>query len=179
MTPKLNNTHVAVYAGTFDPVTNGHVDIINRAAALYQKVYVAVSDHGRKKTVFNLEQRLNAMNEALKHLNNVEVVGFTNLLYQLVEEVGAGVVVRGLRMTSDFDYEFQMAEMNHNLSARFETVFFMARSEHSTISSTTVKEVAGLGGDISRFVPQHVLKMLEKVYDRKNGVHPTRFAGTE
>ena len=178
MTQKLNNTGVAVYAGTFDPVTNGHVDIITRASTLYDKVYVAVSDHGRKKTFFNLKERLEAMNSAIKHLDNVEVVGFTNLLYQLVEELGAGVVVRGLRMTSDFDYEFQMAEMNHNLSAHFETVFLMARSEHSTISSTTVKEVAGLGGDISRFVPAHVQKMLEKIYDRKNGVHPTRFAGS-
>ncbi len=175
----LNNTKVAVYAGTFDPVTNGHVDIITRAACLYEKVHVAVSDHGRKNTIFDLNQRLEAMRLATAHLSNVEVVGFSNLLYQLVEEVGAGVVIRGLRMTSDFDYEFQMAEMNQNLSASFETVVLMARSEHSTISSTTVKEVAALGGDISRFVPPHVLEMLEKIYDHKNGAHATRFAATE
>lgn len=175
----MNNTQTAVYAGTFDPVTNGHLDVIRRASGLYSKVYVAASDHGRKKTVFSLKERIAAVEEATHDMPNVEVIGFDSLLYELVEKLQAGILIRGLRMTSDFDYEFQMAEMNHNLSAHFETIFLMARSEHSTISSTTVKEVASLGGDISRFVPTHVCKMLEQAYDTKNGVHATRFAGSE
>lgn len=175
----MNNAQIAVYAGTFDPITNGHLDIIQRASGLYGKVCVAVSDHGRKKTVFSLKQRISAIDDVTKNLKNIEVVGFDSLLYELVEKLEAGVLIRGLRMTSDFDYEFQMAEMNHNLSAHFETVFLMARSEHSTISSTTVKEVASLGGDISRFVPENVNKMLGKVYGKENGVHATRFAGSE
>ena len=176
---KKNNPQIAVYAGTFDPVTNGHMDIIRRAGGLYGKLYVAVSDHGRKKTVFSLKERIKAIREELSDRENIEVIGFDNLLYEMVESVAGEVLVRGLRMTSDFDYEFQMAEMNHNLSANFETVFLMARSEHSTISSTTVKEVAALGGDISRFVPARVQKMLGEAYAKKNGSHPTRFASTD
>ena len=176
---KKSNPQVAVYAGTFDPVTNGHMDVIRRAGRLYGKLYVAVSDHGRKKTVFSLKERTEAIREEVSDMENIEVIGFDNLLYEMVEKVGGNVLVRGLRMTSDFDYEFQMAEMNHNLSADFETVFLMARSEHSTISSTTVKEVAALGGDISRFVPKRVHKMLGEVYAKKNGSHPTRFASTD
>lgn len=175
---QLNSTKAAVYAGTFDPVTNGHLNIIERAAELYDTLYVAISNHGRKQTVFTLEERIAAMQTALAHLANVQVVGFSNLLYQLVEELDAGVVVRGLRMTSDFDYEFQMAAMNRNLSARFETVFLMAHTEHTMVSSTTVKEVAALGGDVTDFVPPHVLKMVKKVYDGKKPAHPTRYAGS-
>ena len=175
----MNSTPTAVYAGTFDPVTNGHLDVIQRASLFCGKLYVAVSDHGRKKTVFSLSDRIKAVEEAAKDMPNVSVIGFDKLLYQLVEELDAGLLIRGLRMTSDFDYEFQMAEMNRNLSAQFETVCLMARSEHSTISSTTVKEVASLGGDISRFVPDHVSKMLEEIYGQKNNPHATRFATSD
>src|SRR5690606_20550610 len=121
--PMLGNARSAVYPGTFDPLTNGHVDIIERAAALYDTVFIAVSDHGRKQTMFTLAERVKALEVALKKLPNIKIITFTNLLYQTVEHLGAGVVIRGLRMTSDFDYEFQMACMNAVMSEKFETVF--------------------------------------------------------
>lgn len=165
---KVGNPQVAVYAGTFDPLTNGHLDIIERAANLYEKVIVAVAVHGRKsrkKTVFSEDERMNAVKQATAHLPGVEVSGFSNLLYRFVEQNNAGVVIRGLRVTADFDFEFQLAAMNAELSDQFETVFLMARQQHTIISSTMVKEVAQLGGDVARYVPKSVQPMLEKLYD--------------
>ena len=162
----MGDPRIAVYAGTFDPPTNGHVDIVHRAAKLYDRLIIAVSGHGRKKTVFSLEDRVTALREAVKDVPNVEVVGFTNLLYELVESFNAGVAVRGLRVTSDFDYEFQIAAMNRDLSKQFETVFLMARTQHTMISSTTVKEVASLGGDVARYVPVNVLPLIHHVYGK-------------
>lgn len=172
----LGNTRAAVYPGTFDPLTNGHVDIIERAAALYETVFVAVSDHGRKQTMFNLQERVQAIEVAVKHLQNVKIVTFSNLLYQTVEGLGAGIVIRGLRMTSDFDYEFQMACMNSVMSDKFETVFLMARNEHTMVSSSNVKEAAAMGGNVRSLVPANVYPLLEKIYADKNRDHPSRYA---
>ena len=158
----MGNPRVAVYAGTFDPPTNGHMDIIHRAAGLYDKLIVAVSGHGRKKTLFNQNERIEAIKSSINMLENVEVIGFDNLLYEMVEKYNAGVVVRGLRVTGDFDFEFQMATMNHELSKQFETVFLMARSRHTIISSTMVKEVATLGGDVARYVPEAVVPLIKR-----------------
>ncbi len=155
----------AVYPGTFDPVTNGHVDIVKRAAELYDKLIVAVSGHGRKKqTVFNLKERISFMKEALKELDNVEVIGFTNLLTEFCAQQNAQVVVRGLRMTADFEYECQMAAINRKLTPSVETLFLMARSEYNFISSTNIKEVASLKGDFDQFVPSHVVDALKEKY---------------
>lgn len=172
------NTRVAVFAGTFDPLTNGHLDIIRRAAAMYDTLHVGVSHHGRKKTIFTLEQRIEAIREAAADLGNVQVVGFTSLLYQLVAELGAGVVVRGLRVTSDFDYEFQMAAINRHMG-HFETVLLMARAEHTMISSSNVKEIAILGGDATAYVPPNVAKMLEKSYADIKSAYASRYAESQ
>lgn len=168
----------AVYPGTFDPLTNGHMDIIGRAAALYDTLYIAVSDHGRKKTMFSLSERVQAIETALENqkIGNVKVIHFNNLLYSVVEELEAGVVVRGLRVTSDFDFEFQMASMNTLLSNKFETIFLMASTEHTMISSTNVKEVASMGGDVSSMVPAHVHKMLVKKYANQLHSNTSRYA---
>ncbi|MBI1362694.1 MAG: pantetheine-phosphate adenylyltransferase [Proteobacteria bacterium] len=160
----MGNPRVAVYAGTFDPPTNGHLDIIHRASALYDKLIVAVSGHGRKKTLFDQKERIGVIKDSITELKNVEVIGFDNLLYELVESFDAGVVVRGLRVTGDFDFEFQMATMNHELSKQFETVFLMARSRHTIISSTMVKEVATLGGDVSRYIPAAAVPLVQRYF---------------
>lgn len=160
------NLKIAVYAGTFDPVTSGHVDIITRAAALYDKLIVAVSGHGRKKqTLFSLEQRIAFMQEAVEHLGNVEVLGFTNLLTQFCADNKAQVVVRGLRMTADFEYEFQMAAINRKMQPSVETLFLMARSEFTFVSSTNIKEIASLKGNFEQFVPEHVVTPLKNKFN--------------
>ena len=174
----MHNPHIAVYAGTFDPLTNGHLDIIRRAASMFETLHIAVSDHGRKQTVFSVHERIDALNTGISDLKNVKVIGFTNLLYQLMQQLGAGVVVRGLRVTSDFDYEFQMAAINRELG-HFETVMLMAKAEHMMISSSNIKEVAILGGDVTAFVPPHVAQMVEKAYADKIRSHASRYAESQ
>lgn len=157
---------IAVYAGTFDPVTNGHVDIVKRAAKLYDKLIVAVSGHGRKKqTLFTLEERISFMQKALEDIDNVEVKGFTNLLTNFCQQEQADVVVRGLRMTADFEYEFQMAAINRNMQPPVETLFLMARAEYTFISSTNIKEIASLNGDFQQFVPKHIAFVLKEKFN--------------
>jgi pantetheine-phosphate adenylyltransferase len=145
-------SRVAVYPGTFDPITNGHADLVARAAPLFERVVVAVAASGGKGPSFDLEERIGLARLALADLPNVEVCGFHVLLAQFVTEIGAGVILRGLRAVSDFEYEFQLASMNRHLVPSAETLFLTPAEQYSFISSSLVREIARLGGDVSGFV---------------------------
>ena len=153
-------TRKAVYPGTFDPVTFGHLDVISRAAALYDKVFVAVAHSPDKAALFSVDERVSMMREAVSGYDNVEVSDFEGLVVDYAVSKSARVVVRGLRMISDFEYEFQMALTNRKLAPEIETLFMMPKEIHSNVSSSTVKEVARLGGDTSEFVPELVQQYL-------------------
>ena len=142
----------AVYPGTFDPLTRGHEDLVRRASTLFDAVILAVADSHAKKPFFTLEERLDMARQVLADLGNVEVVGFSGLLIDFARQHGARVVVRGLRAVSDFEYEFQLAGMNRNLSPDMETVFLTPSEQHMFISATLVREIATFGGDVSKFV---------------------------
>ncbi|MBF0153651.1 MAG: pantetheine-phosphate adenylyltransferase [Magnetococcales bacterium] len=150
----------AVYPGTFDPVTLGHVDVITRGAALFDRLIVAVAVNIHKKTLFTGEERVAQIVNSVKHLPNVEVCRMQGLLVEYARQIGAGVVLRGLRAVSDFEYEFQMASMNRKLASDIETVFLMAGESTTFISSRLVKEIAVMGGDVQSFVPPHVVPEL-------------------
>ncbi len=158
----------AVYPGTFDPVTNGHVDIIRRAATIFPEVIVAVASNETKRPFFSLEQRINMVREALGPLPGLTVVGFDTLLIDFVTQQNAGVILRGLRAVTDFEYEFQLAGMNRKLSKEIETLFLTPSEELMFISSTLVREIAILHGDVSKFVPAIVTKALNERLERKN-----------
>ena len=153
-----------VYPGTFDPITNGHLDLVQRASHLFDHVVIAVAESSKKKPLFTMEERVNLAKEVLKDLDNIEVCGFNCLLKDLVEEKGAYGVVRGLRAVSDFEYEFQLANMNRVLAPSMESLFLTPAEHLSYISSSLVKEIASLGGDVSRFVPGTVEKALLDKY---------------
>ena len=142
----------AVYPGTFDPLTRGHEDLVRRASTLFDAVILAVADSRSKKPFFTLEERLDMARQVLADLRNVEVMGFHGLLIDFAREHDVRVVVRGLRAVSDFEYEFQLAGMNRNLSPDMETVFLTPSEQHMFISATLVREIAMFGGDISKFV---------------------------
>ncbi|WP_394129191.1 pantetheine-phosphate adenylyltransferase [Shewanella maritima] len=152
----------AIYPGTFDPVTNGHVDLIERAAKLFKHVVVAIAANPSKKPRFTLDERVALLTTVTQHLDNVEVVGFSGLLVDFAKEQDASVLVRGLRAVSDFEYEFQLANMNRRLSPDLESVFLTPAEENSFISSSLVKEVALHGGDVSQFVHPVVADALNK-----------------
>ena len=157
---------IAIYPGTFDPLTNGHTDLIERAARMFRHVVVAIAESPHKKPAFPLEQRIALAEEVLapRGLSGVEVTGFDNLLANFVLERGAGVILRGLRAVSDFEYEFQLASMNRHLIRDAETVFLTPAEEYSFISSSLVKEIARLGGDVSEFVDPRVDRALRELY---------------
>ncbi len=142
----------AIYPGTFDPVTNGHCDLIERAARLFDRVIVAVAANPKKAPLFTLEERVSLAQKALANLSNVEVCGFDTLLASYARDRGAQVILRGLRAVSDFEFEFQMAGMNRQLAPDIETLFLTPAEKYTYISSSLVKEVAALGGDVSGFV---------------------------
>lgn len=146
------NPRLAVYPGTFDPITNGHADLVSRAAPLFEHVVVAVAESSSKNPAFSLADRITLARLALADLPNVEVRGFDCLLADFVTEVGAGVLLRGLRAVSDFEYEFQLASMNRHLIPQVETLFLTPAEQYSFISSSLVREIGRLGGDISSFV---------------------------
>ena len=153
-----NGYRVGLYPGTFDPITNGHVDIISRAARMFSRLVVGVAANAGKGPLFPIEERVELVQAELAPIAErtgtvIEVRAFDSLLVHFAHQVGAGVIVRGLRAVSDFDYEFQMAGMNYRLDANIETVFLMASERHQFISSRFVKEIAHLGGDIASFVP--------------------------
>lgn len=151
----------AIYPGTFDPVTNGHIDLITRAAKIFPEIVVAVASNSSKRPFFSLTERIEFVQDAVKALPGVSVVGFDNLLVNFVQEQGAAIILRGLRAVSDFEYEFQLAGMNRKLSKQVETMFLTPSENFMFISSTLVREIAVLGGDVSGFVPEIVVQGLK------------------
>lgn len=151
-----------VYPGTFDPITNGHTDLVSRAAKVFNRVVVGIAESPHKKPLFTLEERIALARGELDRLGNVDVVGFDNLLIDFVRDVGADVIIRGLRAVSDFEYEFQLASMNRNLAPDIETLFLTPDENFGFISSTLVKEIARLGGDVREFVSKDVREALDR-----------------
>ncbi len=152
----------AIYPGTFDPITNGHADLVQRAALRFDHVIVAVAGSSSKEPCFTLEKRISLAKTALKKIENVSVVGFDGLLANFALKQGAGVILRGLRAVSDFEYEFQLASMNRKLAPTVETMFLTPDEGYSFISSSLVREIAGLGGDVSAFVHPAVKEALSE-----------------
>ena len=151
---------IAVYPGTFDPITNGHSDLIRRAATIFDQLVMAVTITSIKQPLFNLQQRIDLAKEVLKDIPNVQVYGFDCLLVDYVHSINAGVILRGLRAVSDFDYEFQLAGMNRKLAPDIETMFLTPSENEAYTSSTLVKEIAKLGGNVNSFVHPYVAKTL-------------------
>lgn len=151
-----------VYPGTFDPITNGHVDLVERAAKLFDHVVVAVAASSKKQPMFSIDERIEMAEQSLHHIPNVSVQGFRKLLTHYLDEIGETVVLRGLRAVSDFEYEFQLANMNRAIKHDFETVFLTPADDLTYISSTLVREIATLHGDVSKFVPKPVLIAINK-----------------
>jgi pantetheine-phosphate adenylyltransferase len=162
----------AIYPGTFDPITNGHLDILSRAAQLFEDVHVVVAVNVRKTTLFSLEERLAMIRACTSHLPNVHVSSFQGLTVDCLRRFGAKVVIRGLRAVSDFEYEFQMALMNKKLDAGCETVYLMPSEQYTYLNSSVIREIAALGGSVSEFVPPVVEAQLRK----KSGKRPRRAA---
>ena len=159
-------SRIAVYPGTFDPITNGHVDLVGRAASLFEKVIVGVAESPAKGPTLPLALRVDLARQALVQYPNIEVRGFASLLAHFVREVGGGVLLRGLRAVSDFEYEFQLASMNRHLIPEVETLFLTPAEQYSFISSSLVREISRLGGDISGFVPAAVADALQAEWRR-------------
>ena len=155
---------IAVYPGSFDPITNGHLDIIRRAAQMFDRVVVAVARNVEKDPLFSVKERVALVREAVKGLRNVSVDEFDGLLVNYARKKRATVVVRGLRAVSDFDFEFQLALMNRKLDPRIETIFLMTKDEYTFISSRQVKEICHLGGDVSDFVPRAVERAMKRKF---------------
>lgn len=153
---------IAVYPGTFDPITNGHVDLIERAVRVFDSVIVAIAANTKKQPAFTLEERVDLATQVLRIHPSVSVVGFESLLTEFAKQRGAQVILRGLRAISDFDYEFQLAGMNRHLASDLETIFLMPSENYSYISSSLVREIASLGGDVSEFVPEVIATALRK-----------------
>ena len=149
-----------VYPGTFDPITNGHVDLVERASRLFDGVIVAVAASSAKNPMFNIDERIEMAEMALSHLDNIKVIGFRKLLTHFLDDLDETVVLRGLRAVSDFEYEFQLANMNRAIKKDFETVFLTPADNLTYISSTLVREIATLDGDVSEFVPAPVLEAI-------------------
>lgn len=159
----------AVYPGSFDPVTYGHIDIIRRAAEMFDELTVSVLDNKAKTPLFSVEERVKILKEATKDIPNVKVESFSGLLINYAAERGFHTSVRGLRAITDFEYELQIAQTNSKLShGKLDTIFLTARLEYTYISSSSVKEIASFGGDVSECVPDFVAEMLHEKYNRKN-----------
>jgi len=152
--------YTVIFPGTFDPITNGHIDLIERASQMFSRVIVAVAENTHKVPNFELAQRVSLAKEVLKNLKNVEIKGFSILLVDFVRNEGAKAIIRGLRAVSDFEYEFQLANMNRRLAPDIETLFLTPAEQFSFISSSLVTEIAQLDGDVSSFVPDTIMKAL-------------------
>jgi len=156
--------NIAVYAGTFDPITFGHVDLIERAVTIFDRIIVAVAASPSKQPLFSLEERVNLCKEVLSAHPHVEIKGFDSLLLDFAKKHGANVILRGLRTVTDFDYEFQLASMNRHLNPEIESIFLMPDENYMYISSNLVREIAKLDGDVSAFVPDLVTHALKEKY---------------
>ena len=159
----------AIYPGSFDPVTYGHLDIIKRSSRMFDQVIIGVLINKSKKPLFSAEERVNMIAEVTKDLKNVSVVAFDGLLVEFAKQMNANIVVRGLRAISDFEYELQIAQTNHALEPEVDTVFLTTNVQYSYVSSTTVREIASFGGDISDFVPAYVKNKVEEKF--KYNIH--------
>ena len=158
--------HIAVYPGTFDPVTNGHIDLVERSLRIFDTVVVAIAANPKKTPLFSLEERIDMFKKVTAKYKNVKIEGFDGLLVDYVRMKKAVGIIRGLRAVSDFEYEMQMALMNRRLDSQIETVFLMPSEEYSFITSTIVKEAASYGGDVSSLVPKVVVEKLKKKYKK-------------
>ncbi len=163
----------AIYPGSFDPLTNGHLDVIQRAVKLFDRVIVAVAENEGKHPLFSMEERREMVRGAVSHLSVVECDSFNGLLVDYVDRRGGHAIIRGLRAVSDFEFEFQLALMNRKLNERVETIFMMPRDTYTFLSSRIVKEIARLGGDISSFVPPTVMRALVERVGRGKGAMAT------
>ena len=153
-----------VYPGTFDPITNGHIDLIERASKLFDKIVVGIASSQRKGPLFTVDERISLASESLAHVPNVEIIGFDYLLVNFVKDCNADAIMRGLRAVSDFEYEFQLANMNRALAPEIESIFLTPAEHLSYISSSLVREISSLDGDVSKFVPANVAAaLLQKI----------------
>lgn len=157
---------IAVYPGTFDPITNGHTDLVYRAAKMFDQVILAIAHNPEKSPLFSLEQRIELAKGVLTQSDNVEVTGFSGLLIDFARQCNANVVLRGLRAVSDFEYEFQLASMNRKLDCSIETVFLTPSENHTFVSASLVKEIARYGGDVSKFVHADVYAALQNKFHK-------------
>ena len=151
---------IAIYPGSFDPITNGHIDLIKRAAKLFDEVIIAITQNANKSSFLSIDQRVNAAENSLKSVKNAKVLSINSLLVDFASEHNAQIIIRGLRAVSDFEYEFQLSGMNKRLNSEIETLFMTPSEEFANISSSLVREILLLGGDISPFVPIEVKKIL-------------------
>ncbi|GAB4215893.1 MAG: pantetheine-phosphate adenylyltransferase [Roseiflexaceae bacterium] len=158
---------IALYPGSFDPVTNGHLDIVTRAARLFETVVMAVFDKPNKNLLFSTAERLELLREATRDIPRVRVDAYSILTVEYARSIGASVIVRGLRAAADFEHEFQIAQINQTLAPDIDYITFMAGHKYTFFSSSTVRELASLGGDVSWLVPPHVARALERVYAQR------------
>ena len=158
----MKSIKIAIYPGTFNPITNGHTDLVQRAAGLFDKIIVAVGTNTQKGNTLPTDQRVELAKEVLAGLENVEVTSFEGLLTEFVSQRGANIILRGLRTVADFEYEFQLAGMNRKLDSNIETIFLMSDIENQVISSKLVKEIADLGGDMKKFVTKSTIKAIKE-----------------
>ena len=154
-----------VYPGTFDPITNGHIDLVERASRLFDKVVIGIASSQRKSPLFSIDERIKLASDALAHVPNIEIRGFDYLLVNFVNDCGADAIMRGLRAVSDFEYEFQLANMNRALSPEVESIFLTPAERFSYISSSLVLEISSLDGDVSKFVPANVVEALSAKFN--------------
>lgn len=156
----------AVYPGSFDPITNGHIDVIERSAKVFDKVYVAILQNSTKSPLFSVEERIELIQRVTKHIPNIEVITFNGLLVDFMREKGIPVIVKGLRAISDFEYEFQMALTNRHLAPEAETFFMMASAQNQYLSSSIVKEIARYHGDLTGLVPSEIYEDIYKKFEK-------------
>ncbi len=159
-----NKKRIAIYAGTFDPITFGHLDVLERASLLFDKVIIAIAASSSKKTIFTVEERIKMIKDSIGDIKNVEALSFKGLLVNFAKECNATAIVRGLRAISDFEYEFQMALTNRKIEENVTTVFLMPNEKYTYLNSTLVREISMLGGDVSAFVPENVNKKLKEKF---------------